>query len=195
MLFHTKRAFNKQQGFTLIEILLVMAIVGIMALVIVVSMSTSSPEQEELQTAHKQFIHKLRYAREQAVMRQWVLGIQFDEHSYRFVVWQHGRWQVLTQPPLQVVQLERIRLEWELGEFGLMANQAQATGLTFDLGAKKLGVRSEEEKLLEPQVILYESAEFTPFTLYWYEQDTEALLVELDASSGYSIEVNEGSIW
>src|SRR5690554_4602618 len=80
---------GKQQGFTLIELLLVVAIIGVAALSIVLQMPSRAHGESSEDLRH-QFALKFHYAREQALLRHWVIGVAFDQQGYQFYRWQEG---------------------------------------------------------------------------------------------------------
>jgi general secretion pathway protein H len=76
------------RGFTLIEVLVVMVLIGI-----IISMASLSlnprDESELLKQDIKTLQALLHLAREEAIIKQRLLGLVFDKKGYQFVYWQH----------------------------------------------------------------------------------------------------------
>lgn len=82
MRFHARRL----SGFTLIEVLVVIVIIGVMASMIVVSVSLGDPRRELTREAER-LRAVLALAAEEAVIQQIELGAEFTESGYRFLKW------------------------------------------------------------------------------------------------------------
>lgn len=74
-------------GFTLIEVMVVIVIIGVMASMIVVSVTLGDP-QRELRTEADRLRTVLALAAEEAVIQQVELGAEFTESGYRFLKWE-----------------------------------------------------------------------------------------------------------
>lgn len=79
-----KRA--RERGFTLIEVMVVIVIIGVMASMIVVSVSLGDPRRELMHEADR-LRAVLSLAAEEAVIQQVELGAEFTESGYRFLKW------------------------------------------------------------------------------------------------------------
>lgn len=77
---------GRPYGFTLIEVLVVIVIIGVMAGMIVVSMTMGDPRRELLREAER-LRTVLSLAAEEAVIQQIELGAEFTESGYRFLKW------------------------------------------------------------------------------------------------------------
>ncbi|MBW4053312.1 MAG: type II secretion system minor pseudopilin GspH [Proteobacteria bacterium] len=80
-------------GFTLLEILVVVLIIGIMTAVMVLSMNFSGHDTE-LRTESKRLLALMKYTRDQAELQTRNYGIVFGRHGYEFVVYgvRSGAW-------------------------------------------------------------------------------------------------------
>lgn len=189
-------ASNHQQGFTLIELLLVVAIIGVAALSIVLQLPNRS-HGESSEDLRQQFELKFHYAREQAVLRHWVIGVEFNEQGYRFYRWQQGTWQAFTEKPLLPVTMpEQVQMTFIPGEFRLLDNMQQEDSF-FKPEPKETqyGQTDNEgdEPVPQPQVIIFESTEFIPFRVQW--DDMHSPMMQLDASDGVQLQRVEGALW
>lgn len=75
---------RSQQGFTLIEVMAVIVIIGILASFAVLSIRTGD-RSKELAVEARRLAAIMELARDQAVMRSEELAIEFDESGYRFL--------------------------------------------------------------------------------------------------------------
>lgn len=78
---------RRQRAFTLIEVMVVITIIGVMASMIVVSISLGDPRRELLHEAER-LRTVLALAAEEAVIQQVELGAEFTESGYRFLKWE-----------------------------------------------------------------------------------------------------------
>ena len=109
LLTHNRRCAT---GFTLLEILLVVLIIGIVSSLLVMSISTSGSSRQ-LQQEAKRLVALMQYARQQAIMENRLYGLQLQPHGYQFMVYQNRNWQAAEQTALRLRQLpqqSRIRL-------------------------------------------------------------------------------------
>lgn len=72
-------------GFTLIEVLVVIVIIGIVAGAAVLALGDSRPR--ELRSEGRRLLQVLEWAAEEAVLRQAQLGIVVDDDGYRLLEW------------------------------------------------------------------------------------------------------------
>jgi general secretion pathway protein H len=86
-------ASRRAAGFTLLEILVVVLIIGIMTAVMVLSMNFTGHDTE-LSTEGKRLLALMKYARDQAELQTRNYGVVFSRHGYEFVVYgvRSGAW-------------------------------------------------------------------------------------------------------
>ncbi|HAS77079.1 MAG TPA: type II secretion system protein GspH, partial [Marinobacter adhaerens] len=75
---------SRQTGFTLIEILVVLVVVGLLASLAVFTMGGSS-QQRELENEVRELYLLMQTASEQAVLNNLELGLKLEEDGYQFV--------------------------------------------------------------------------------------------------------------
>lgn len=147
-----------QRGFTLLEIVVVVAIIALLATVLVIKLPNMGGGGRQLDEEMRRFTTLIELAGEEAVLQGRDLGVYIDRSRYSFHAFDPDSqtWQPLP---------EELR-ERELPE-----------GITFDLVLEgrpvTLGFDGEEGEDEEqpqpggrvPQVLILSSGELTPFTL------------------------------
>lgn len=84
---------NAQRGFTLLELLVVLVIIGIM--LGAVSFSTMQNNRQRLQTDAQRIALLLQLAREEAIVRNRPTAFEAGESSYHFLVKNENKWERL----------------------------------------------------------------------------------------------------
>ena len=87
------RPAQRLGGFTLLELLVVVLIIGIVTAAMLLSMSFAGKDTD-LETESKRLLSLMSYAREQAELQTRQYGILFGQHGYAFVVYdvRQGVW-------------------------------------------------------------------------------------------------------
>ncbi len=136
-----------ERGFTLIEILVVLVIVGLMAALAVFSMGGGS-QQRELESEVQDLYLRMQVAAEQAVMNNLETGLMIDEDGYRFVVFDDR-----TQ-------------NWQLSNERLFSVHSLPSWLETDTTVASDAPRlSNKNSKLRPNVVFFSSGETTPFEI------------------------------
>ncbi|HHF3128479.1 prepilin-type N-terminal cleavage/methylation domain-containing protein [Vibrio sp. Vb2131] len=166
---------RKHNGFTLIEILLVLVLLSLTAVAVLSTLPTS---QKDLSKQYAQsFFQRLQLLNEEAVLSGKDFGVRVDDakSTYALLSLTSEGWQPLKlkQIPSKTKLEEDITLQLELGG-GAWDNDERLfkPGSLFD---EDMFAEEEDEKKIEPpQVFIFSSAEVTPFTLSFFPQNGDA---------------------
>lgn len=149
MLVRAQRARGPSSGFTLLEILVVVVIIGVMATLAVLSIGRRSLD-DRMDAEARRLQELLALAADEAVLQGVELGFVQTPEGYRFLRLKDGAWGVLEDAgPLRPRALsEPFFLELQVE------------------GRRVAPVRTDDEKAeLKPQVLLLSSGDATEFTL------------------------------
>lgn len=161
---------QRPAGFTMIEILVVLIVVGMLAALAVANLGGGTQKRELENTARELFL-LMQTASEQAVLNNQELGMVLEDDSYRFLALDEveGTW---------VSQGERLFQPRELPQ-GLVVTSVIESDLPTMAGA---------EDTLQPDLMFFSSGEVTPFELELsLSADSEVRhLIESDGFEGVS---------
>ncbi len=146
---------GQQTGFTLLELLVVVAIIGIFAGALVFSMNITGSDREVEQEARR-LQGLLGLLREEALMQNRDFGVAFTETGYRFYTYDYQRLSWL--PPLNDEMFNERMLE---------------EPLSIDLRVDDRDITLEQEfehayydeEDVEPQVLVLATGEISPFSV------------------------------
>lgn len=135
------------RGFTLIEILVVIIVVGLLAALAVVNLGGSG-QSREMEKEIRELYLLMQTASEQAILNNEEIGLRVLEDGYQFVVFdeQSREW---------TEQVQRLFRPRSLPEW-LVVTPLIEDGLPTLAG---------EEDKLEPDMVFFSSGEVTPFEL------------------------------
>jgi len=139
---HRLHAARKRNGFTLIEIMVVVVIIGVLTSLVALSISPNRPSP---QREGRRFYEVLEAAREQAVLFNQDLGVEVTEDGYQVLRWRAQQWWSLGAP---------IFAEYKLPE-----NLYQ----TLWLNGKADENEAADSDDPQPQILLFATGEVTPF--------------------------------
>lgn len=162
---------KRNKGFTLLEIMLVILIIGMMAKIVVPSISWGGDE-ERLENSAKRFKAVFDLASEFAMLNNQELGLILKDNNYRFVSFDGTRW-VNFQPEKYFepsdheegfeLELELEGLEW--AEHNLLNE------VTFEVEEDD---DNDSKEMLSPQIFILSSGDITPFRItFSYKPDFE----------------------
>jgi general secretion pathway protein H len=187
---------RQTRGFTLIEILVVLAIMGFVASFVIINGLSSDPTQK-LKTEAERFAVIFAMASDSAVLNQQQLGLWVDEkkNTYEFLVLdEDDNWVPIEDTeylalykldPTYRMELKLDGLEWasddtfsssSLFDESLSVASADVEIGGLDIGGLTIGSEAEEEekKKIQPQVFLLSSGDIGDFSLSFIYESTYA---------------------
>lgn len=190
-----KKNSNRAQGFTLIEVMLTILIIGLGAMIVVLNLPSTARFDEDVSSNAERFLQQMHHAREQALLRNYVYGIEFDEaeSTYRFYRWYENKWQLQAEPPLRPVTLsEPYYFELEMGDFRLLDNMSEGRDAIFGRDERP---EDPDKRIPRPTVLIFESTEFVPFRIYFHNRQAMETAVTVNGRSGIQLTLEEGPQW
>ena len=155
-----------QHGFTLVEVMLVMLLIGLLATTVVMNFSGES-RQERLDKEAERFQQLFQFVAETAMLKQqeWGLYVQDDRYGFLYYSNEDGKWAAADEPAsLQQYKLPAdIKLSLELeGLPGEDSNLLSQLDWQTDEDEQP---DEESEVPVLPQVFILSSGEISPFKL------------------------------
>ena len=158
---------HQQQGFTLIEVLLVIVVIGLMVAAIQINFASNKPEAQLEQEAAR-FAGVFNLAAEYGLLNNVELGLYIDKDTYQFVGYDGLRWTPLPEndflAPHQLPENIIISLLFDdlpLEQPSLVSAEL-FTPNDENLEEMKEGL-SDDEKPIVPQVYILSGGDITPF--------------------------------
>ncbi|MEE1675165.1 type II secretion system minor pseudopilin GspH [Agarivorans aestuarii] len=165
---------NRQQGFTLLEVILVLLLMSMGIYSVVMSVSGSS-EQKIVEQQAKRLAALIQYAQEQALLTGYDYGIYSDAEKYQFVRMEKQRWVKLNDRIFKEKVFEEpyfLELSLENEELEEQGYGSGSLGFEGDGLFEKDFITEEVEQTIVPQVLLLSSGEVTPFKLVFAYEDS-----------------------
>ena len=169
---------NKPTGFTLIEVLLVIVVIGLMVAAIQMNFGSNKPE-EKLHQEARRFASVFNVAAEYGLLNNIELGLSIDKNTYQFIGYDGVRWSPIADNDFmsryelpEGVDIALVFDDLPLEQTSLIdADLFTPDDETLAEMAEGL---SDDEKPLIPQVYLLSGGDITPFRLeFSYDQTTK----------------------
>jgi general secretion pathway protein H len=198
-------ARRKSTGFSLLELIIVLVIIGV--LVAAVTLSISDNRGDKLRLEAKRLAARISLARDEAILTNQEFGLQITEEGYQFLVLNDERWQVVESfGERQLIQQklpENMLIELEVeGLYAQFQNQENGNRLFKEYDENDISendtsleeqttendestenkAEAELEKKIRPQIYLMTSGEVNPFILLIGYDDNEPIYYKLTAS-------------
>jgi general secretion pathway protein H len=140
---YSTRANNK--GFTLLEVLVVVVLIGIMLTVAIPRLYRHNPESM-LDEEAKRLARKIELAGQEATMKSLQLGLLIKADAYQFLRFENNKWVDYDQDVLQKYKLKN--------------------EVSMDLALEGLPIKiGSEQKKDAPQILILSSGEYSPFEI------------------------------
>lgn len=180
---YSKPTTTKTKGFTLLEVLMVIALIGLIVSVVQFNFSGKKPE-ETLEKASYKFATLFESAANYGLLNNIELGLYIDKNTYQFLGYDGDKWsEIATQDWLAEQTLpEGITIKLALDDLPieepLLFDSSVFTNedgdfLSFDGDEKdnetdkedEKNKNSKQKKKLIPQVYILSGGDITPFSL------------------------------
>ena len=161
-IFCSAASLKSEQGFTLLEVLLVLVLMGLAASVVVPTVGAGNSSQQ-LEKQARQFALQTEMVIRQAMMNGRHYGFRETEEGYRFVSWQSDQWlPVENDRFMQPVTLdESMQLEVRHGSSHWQAALEHESRDRPTLLEKDFAVIDKQERY-EPELFFWSSGEISP---------------------------------
>jgi general secretion pathway protein H len=187
-----KHAFQK--GFTLLEIMLVLVVIGMASIGVMMAMPQHINEAEDIDWQAQRFSTLLQFAEDEALISGKELAIVFDGDSYRFAFYDYESKQWIAIESQQIGKMieipESISLSYTLLGSVWDEIEVQDESSFFD---KEDLIETNDDDTVEsfsPQVFIMSSGEVTPFSVLFSElnsSDKRSSLLEVSMSGAITI--------
>lgn len=183
---------RKTAGFTLLEIMLVLVLMGMISVGVVMTLPSSGSTAQGSQWYAQRFSTLLQLAEDQALISNAELGIEFNEQSFIFLIYDYStqKWLPLINERINgsVTLPETITAHYTLdgnvwGELDTLQNRTNNYSL-FDEGS------GFEVNDFYPHVFIMSSGEVTPFNYQFTnnEDDQGSVTVKVTMTGEIDIE-------
>ena len=168
------------KGFTLLEMMLVVLLMGMTAAAVTLTMGNSGPK-EKMERSAKQFIASVELVLDETVLNGFLVGVVVEENRYQFVLRKDGKWIPLESERLLAKRDMEDGVTLHLEVEGLpLVQEDEDTTTFFEEPFEEADVGFEKEKELpEPQILIFPSGEMIGFHLIFSSRDDENNEVEV----------------
>jgi len=181
---------DKKKGFTLIEVMVVIALIGVIATMVQYNFSGKRPE-DSLKDASLRFAGVFESAANYGLLNNIELGLFIKDNSYQFLGYDGVKWNELPQQEwLANHELaEGIEITLVLDDLPIEEPQLFDPSVFTEESNEYLSfddIEAKKEEQIIPQVYLLSGGEFTPFSLTFHFSDQASLYNDL-ADLGYRV--------
>ena len=173
----------KTKGFTLIEVMVVIALIGVIATMVQYNFSGKRPE-DSLKDASLRFAGVFESAANYGLLNNVELGLFVKDNSYQFLGYDGVKWNELPQQEwLANHELpEGIEITLVLDDLPIEEPQLFDSSVFTEESNEYLSfddIEAKKEEKIIPQVYLLSGGEFTPFSLTFHFSDQASLYDDL----------------
>ena len=166
-----------QAGFTLLEIMLVLVLIGMASVGVIMTMPQHGNENENVDWQAQRFSTLLQFAEDEALISGKELALVFKDNSYRFAFYdyQNKKWLAMVSEQIgKIIEVpESLTFEYTL--LGSVWDEIETEDGDVFLDEDYLvQIDGEEDELksLSPQVFIMSSGEVTPFGVLFSDSGT-----------------------
>lgn len=178
------KRFNR--GFTLIEVMLVILVVGFLLNTVVVNITTS-PVETKLETDAHKFAALFTLASEYSLLNNVELGLLVEDNGYEFLGFDGARWmpipglehfaiQQFEEPFMITLALDELEIDEQMTIDRSMYEEKDEDQ-----------VFEEDDEPVYPQVFILSGGDITPFTLTFTYDDDYDLPMEFVVAGEYTL--------
>ncbi|WP_354623165.1 type II secretion system minor pseudopilin GspH [Psychromonas sp. MME2] len=170
---------NNQQGFTLLEVMLVLLLMGMISVGVVMTIPSNLTSEQSVQWQAQRFSTLLQFAEDEAMISGVELGLLFtDNNRYQFAFYdyQSKKWLPIVSKQIQSIFSlpESIEIEYALsGSVWDEVETQDNDDFIDDTYLVDVDIGEPSVVSLNPQVYVMSSGEVTPFTLTFSAYDGE----------------------
>lgn len=174
---------RQQQGFTLLEVLVVVFIVGVIATMFTLAVGVAGGVDRELRQETERLETLIRLALEDATFQAHELGIRFYPQRYEFSVWSRGQ---IADPTDD---------SWMQIRDDVLAPRKLATSFEFELDIEGRSVVLENsardvEKIYKPQIFIFSSGDISDAFVVRIRDRVERRSYTLEVATDGTMEIN-----
>lgn len=166
----------KQHGFTLLEIMLVLLLIGMVSVGVVMTLPNSLDSEQDVRWQAQRFRTLLQLAEDEALISGLELGLVFEENSYQFAFYdyQTKKWLPVMDRQIQgKVELpDTLKMHYLPGGTLWDEIDTEKQNAFIDEDDLVSIAGAEEVVTLRPQVYVMSSGEVSPFSLTFSSADS-----------------------
>ncbi|NRB22841.1 type II secretion system minor pseudopilin GspH [Shewanella sp.] len=168
----------RQQGFTLMEVLLVVLLMGLAASAVTMTMG-GADGKKQLERAALQFMAATEMVLDETVLSGHFIGIVIEKTSYKYVFYDEGKWKSLDRDRILAERQMKEGVEISLVLDGLpLVQEDEEQDSWFDEPFIDEKTAEEKKKFPEPQILLFPSGEMSAFEMTFFSVDEQGNDIE-----------------
>jgi general secretion pathway protein H len=168
---------SQQPGFTLLEVMLVVLLIGLASLTVVMTFPNTLSSENNASWQAQRFATLLQWAEDEALISGNELGLVIEKNSYQFAIYDYSKQRWLASRVGEIegkVELpELLSLEYSLSDsaWGEINNSDQDS---FIEESERVDIEGDNKlKTLNPLIYVMSSGEVSPFSLVFSKADND----------------------